>query len=95
MNSKYSDFSFQAQEVEVRVIGENWNEANAAAQEFLKSNEDAYFVHPYDQESTWRGHASIIPEIKSQLESFGVESVPEAIVTCVGGGGLAIGKCDF
>ena len=52
-------------------------------------------MHPYDQESTWRGHASMIPEIKSQLESFGVESVPEAIVACVGGGGLAIGKCNF
>ena len=83
---------FKAQEVEVRVIGENWNEANNAAQEFLQSNKDAFFVHPYDQESTWRGHATMITEIKAQLEALGVEQVPEAVITCVGGGGLAIGK---
>ena len=91
----------QAQEVEVRIIGENWNQANEAAQEFLKSNQDAFFVHPYDQESTWRGHASMVPEIKSQLQSLGVKNLPEAIITCVGGGGLAVGllkgmqDCDW
>ena len=40
---------------------------------------------------TWMG--PIVHEIKDQLESeFEVCDGPGAIVTCVGGGGLAIGK---
>lgn len=42
---------FKAEQVEVVVTGKNWNEANAEAEKFLKSNPDAYFVHPYDQGS--------------------------------------------
>ena len=49
----------QAEEVEVVVTGQNWNEANAEAEKFLKSHPDSYFVHPYDQESTWKGHSTI------------------------------------
>ena len=49
----------QAEEVEVVVSGQNWNEANAEAEKFLKSHPDSYFVHPYDQESTWKGHSTI------------------------------------
>ena len=83
----------KAEKVEVIVTGANWNEANAEAQKFLAKNPDAYFVHPYDQETTWIGHSSIVHEIKEQLEDeFGVKDPPESIVTCVGGGGLAIGK---
>ena len=53
---------------------------------------DAYFVHPYDQETTWIGHSSLIHEVKKQLnEDFGVLDQPESVITCVGGGGLAIG----
>ena len=83
----------RAEEVEVIIHGENWNEANAEAEKFLATHSDAYFVHPYDQETTWIGHSSIVHEIKEQLEvEFGVTDPPESIVTCVGGGGLAIGK---
>ena len=43
---------------------------------------------------TWTGF--IVHEIKDQLESeFEVCDGPGAIVTCVGGGGLAIGKGAF
>ena len=43
---------------------------------------------------TWMG--LIVHEIKDQLESeFEVCDGPGAIVTCVGGGGLAIGKVAF
>ena len=42
---------------------------------------------------TWMG--LIVHEIKDQLESeFEVCDGPGAIVTCVGGGGLAIGMSD-
>ena len=75
------------------VTGENWNEANAEAEKFVREHPDAFFVHPYDQESTWIGHSSIVHEIKDQLrDNFEILEAPEAIVTCVGGGGLAIGK---
>lgn len=85
----------KAEQVEVRVIGQNWNEANAEAEKFLQDNPDSFFVHPYDQESTWTGHSSIVHEIKDQLEAdFGIKDEPGAIVTCVGGGGLAIGLCN-
>ncbi len=86
----------KAEQVEVVVTGQNWNEANAEAQTFLQSHPDAFFVHPYDQNSTWQGHASIVEEIEIQLKTeFKVEENPDAIVTCVGGGGLAIGKSRF
>ena len=83
----------KAEQVEVIVTGENWNEANAQAQKFLEKHSDAFFVHPYDQETTWKGHSTLVKEVKDQLEQdFKILDEPEAIVTCVGGGGLAIGK---
>ena len=72
---------------EVIVAGENWNAANERAMERLRQDPKAAFVHPYDQESTWNGHSTIVPEIKEQMN--GVK--PGAIVTVVGGGGLATG----
>ena len=46
-----------------------------------------------NQETTWKGHSTIIHEVKEQLESeFDIKDEPQAVVTCVGGGGLAIGK---
>ena len=46
-----------------------------------------------NQETTWKGHSTIIHEVKEQLESeFDIKEEPQAVVTCVGGGGLAIGK---
>jgi len=49
---------------------------------------NAFFVHPYDQETTWIGHSSMVAEMKEQMLD---EVKPSAIVTSVGGGGLAIG----
>jgi len=80
MIEKLKDFG-----AEVIVIGENWNEANEHAKAALEQ-EGTFMIHPYDQEDTWAGHSTIIDEINNQL---GQE--PGCIVTCVGGGGLAIG----
>merc|ERR1712194_804964 len=44
------------------------------------------YVHPFDQPSTWRGHATVVQELARQLDG-----PPDAIVTCVGGGGLLMG----
>ena len=43
-------------------------------------------VHPFNQPSTWEGHASLVGELVSQLEER-----PACLVTSVGGGGLALG----
>ena len=75
----------------VVVGGSNWNEANQAASECLEKDPTAAFVHPYDQETTWQGHSTIVDEIKAQLEQAGAHEPPAAIVTVVGGGGLAAG----
>ena len=42
---------------------------------------------------SWKGHSSIISEIRDQLvQDFGDADKPAAVVSCVGGGGLAIGN---
>lgn len=75
----------RAELAEVVVIGENWDEANIEA---VKSAEEegTFLVHPFDQASTWRGHSSLVAELEQQLAE-----PPAALVTCVGGGGLAMG----
>jgi len=75
----------------VVVGGSNWNEANQAASECLEKDPKAAFIHPYDQDTTWQGHSTIIDEIKAQLKETGISHEPAAIVTVVGGGGLAAG----
>lgn len=46
--------------------------------------------------STWDGHSTIVSEIKDQLDKNYQDSrIPAAIVTAVGGGGLALGKGNF
>ena len=75
------------------MAGANWDAANAAANALLASEPSSFFVHPFEQPSTWDGHASLVDEVKQQLkEDFGENGAPAAFVTCVGGGGLAVGK---
>jgi len=73
-------------------LGKNWDAAHAVAEEFAVNNPDAFMVHPFNQESTWRGHATVVGEIHQQMMEMREEEKPAAIVTCVGGGGLAIGN---
>ena len=41
----------QAEKVEVTVTGNNWNEANAAAEEAVRTREGVFMVHPFGQVS--------------------------------------------
>jgi len=75
----------RAEEAVVVVAGENWDEANVEAVKAAQER-TTFMVHPFDQETTWEGHASLVEEVNSQLGC-----APAAIVTCVGGGGLAMG----
>merc|ERR1711892_472216 len=67
------------------VAGSNWNEANQAATAANESP-DTFMVHPFNQPSTWAGHSTLIAELAEQLDT-----IPACVVTCVGGGGLAMG----
>ena len=89
----YRFIFIKAEGAEVHIGGTHWNEANEEAKRYLSKDPDAFFVHPYGQESTWQGHSTIIDEIKSQLkDTFEENQDPAAIITVAGGGGLAIGK---
>jgi len=70
---------------DVVVHGSVWDEADARAREIAEDKDGAY-VHPFDQPSTWEGHATLVEELSQQLPR-----APDAIVTCVGGGGLLMG----
>lgn len=68
---------------EVIVHGESWFEANERALS-LKTANDA-FLHPFDDALLWEGHASMVDEVVAE----GVR--PDAVILCVGGGGLLAG----
>eukprot|EP00747_Dinoflagellata_sp_TGD_P214031 gnl/TRDRNA2_/TRDRNA2_86931_c0_seq2.p1 gnl/TRDRNA2_/TRDRNA2_86931_c0~~gnl/TRDRNA2_/TRDRNA2_86931_c0_seq2.p1 ORF type:complete len:358 (+),score=48.98 gnl/TRDRNA2_/TRDRNA2_86931_c0_seq2:104-1075(+) len=70
---------------DVVVHGNVWDEADRHARQLVEEKHGAY-VHPFEQPSTWRGHATLVEEIQRQLPR-----APDAIVTCVGGGGLLMG----
>jgi len=67
------------------VHGGVWDEADVRARQIVEEEKGGY-VHPFDQPSTWRGHATVVQELARQLDG-----PPDAIVTCVGGGGLLMG----
>jgi L-serine/L-threonine ammonia-lyase len=71
----------------VIVHGVSWNEANAYAIE-LAEQENAAYIHPFDDPRVWRGHSPIIREIAEA----GVK--PGIVVVSVGGGGLLCGLLE-
>ncbi len=64
--------------------GDSWDDAHAFATQ-LAHDQDAAYIHPFDDPRVWRGHATIIREIADA----GIK--PGAVVVSVGGGGLMIG----
>lgn len=74
------------QDAEVIVHGDTWNEADVFARGLVREH-DA-FIHPFDDELLWMGHASMIDEIARSA------SQPDAIVLSVGGGGLLCGVVE-
>ncbi|ORZ37788.1 serine dehydratase-like protein, isoform CRA_a [Catenaria anguillulae PL171] len=75
----------------VVVHGDVWADANAKAQEYLTELGDkGVFVHPFEDELIWTGHASLVHEIDQQCG----DRVPSVLVCSVGGGGLLSGVCQ-
>lgn len=69
---------------EIIVQGHSWMEANLFAKSLCKEGNVCY-IHPFDHPLLWKGHSSLMHEIKAE----GLK--PDAIVVAVGGGGLLCG----
>lgn len=67
----------------VVVHGASWQEANALA--LSQIDEETAFVHPFDNETMWHGHATLVDEVIQADCAF------DCVVLSVGGGGLLSG----
>lgn len=74
-----------ARGAETRLIGDNYDEACAAALEYAAGS-GAVFIHPFDEIDVIAGQGTVGKEILEQMPR-----VPEAIYVCTGGGGLVSG----
>ncbi|XP_006265884.1 serine dehydratase-like [Alligator mississippiensis] len=70
---------------EVEVFGKVWDDANIRALA-LAETEGWISIHPFDHPLIWKGHASLVRELKDSLDTK-----PGAIILSVGGGGLLAG----
>ena len=68
---------------ELVVHGASWQEANEHAASFLDAT--STFIHPFDDPWLWEGHATLVDEVVRAGLRF------DAVVLCVGGGGLLSG----
>ncbi|XP_056623565.1 serine dehydratase-like isoform X2 [Triplophysa dalaica] len=72
----------------VKVAGKVWDDANAEALRMAESK-GLSVIHPFNHPLVWKGHSSIVHELKASLASK-----PGAIVLSVGGGGLFCGVME-
>ncbi len=75
--------------VEIRLIGDYFDDTLAAAQAYCK-DEGGHFLAPFDDEDVIEGQASVAVEIVEQLGG-----APDHIVLPVGGGGLSAGVTSY
>ena len=80
----YTRELIEEQQAEIIVFGKLWDEANQHVLQ-LAEQPDTALIHPFDDPLLWQGHASIVTELKQQIEK------PDVIVLSVGGGGLLSG----
>ena len=72
---------------EVTAHGSVWDEADVHARQIAERNHVAY-IHPFDDPLIWKGHASIVGELKRQGPK------PDLVICSVGGGGLLCGMME-
>jgi threonine dehydratase len=80
---------FGGDHVEVRLVGDYFDETLQAAQAFC-AEQGAHFLSPFDDEDVIEGQASVAVEIEQQLAGL-----PDHIILPVGGGGLSAGVRGF
>lgn len=77
---------------EVIQQGATWFEADTyLREEVLTKDAGGVYVPPFDHPAVWRGHATMISEIKAQLADMNGDDSFDALVCSVGGGGLFSG----
>ncbi len=83
----------ESSNAKVFIAGDNWNEANEAALEAIRKDPNARYIPPFDDPLIWEGHSFMIDEINEQLNEDPSTKglIPDAVVVCVGGGGLLKG----
>ena len=83
--------SFGVPHVEIRLVGDSFDEANKAALDFCRA-EGGVMVPPFDDPRIIRGQATVAKEILDQLPEG--ETI-DRVVLPVGGGGLASGVTHY
>jgi threonine dehydratase len=82
---------FGEDNIEIKLVGDNYDECAAAAKEFTNAN-DMTFVHPFDDLRVIEGQATVGMEILEQIDSApSGESGIDYLFVPVGGGGMASG----
>lgn len=79
---------FGGEWITINLIGSNFDEANAKAQEYCQKN-DNVFVHPFDDARTISGQGTVGIEIMDELPDTDI------IVAPIGGGGLLSGISTY
>ncbi len=69
----------------VHVHGAAFDDADAYARALCAERRSATYIHPFDDEVVWEGHATLIDEIVQAGATF------DCVITSVGGGGLLAG----
>jgi len=80
---------FGGASVETRLVGDTYDEANRAAQEFCKQD-GGIFVHPFDDLETIAGQGTVGKEIHDATGGR-----VDVVVVPIGGGGLASGVASY
>jgi len=75
--------------VEIRLVGDSYDDASAAAEAFC-AGRDAVFVHPFDDALTIAGQGTVGKELHEELGDR-----LDVVVTGIGGGGLASGIASY
>ncbi|KAF8841174.1 tryptophan synthase beta subunit-like PLP-dependent enzyme [Paxillus ammoniavirescens] len=81
--SKDTQEMLRNQDANVVLVGQIYSEALKAMHETARGDPNAVVLSSYDDPSLWKGHSSMVTEMKSQLLQK-----PDAILCSVGGGGL-------
>ncbi|MGB7431347.1 MAG: threonine ammonia-lyase IlvA [Ahrensia sp.] len=83
--------AFGGDSVEIRLVGDIFDECNAAALAFAEA-ENALMVPPFDHEDIVEGQATVALEVAAQ-KPFGVNF--DDVFLAVGGGGLSAGMSRY
>lgn len=83
--------AFGAPNVEIRLVGDGFDDANRAAYAFCRE-EGGMMVPPFNDPRVIRGQATVAREILDQLPAG---SMPDMVILPVGGGGLAAGVTRY